>query len=133
MKFTTWVAAVAIIVLPVEGVVVAVNSAHPSCPAGEPIRMPTPYFHTAGPSWYILMPELERLADNVPEAPNQSPMVICENHRLLGPAHALHRDIAERGQGGFSHWGPYVIFSTTDNSDPNTNGRSYLLIKTDRP
>jgi hypothetical protein len=132
MKFRTWVVAIALVVLPYQWAVLAANSAYPSCPYGERIRMPMPFTGTGGYSFAVNIPELDKLADNRPEAPNQSPLVICENHRVLGPAHALHQDITARGQGRFSHWGTDMVFSTSDNSDPNTNGRSYLIIRTDR-
>jgi hypothetical protein len=39
----------------------------------------------------------------------------------------LHKRIADNGGGAFSHWGRYLIFSSTDNSDPRTNGRRYAV------
>lgn len=92
-----------------------------------------PFIHNGGYSWLANVPELERLADNQPKASYGSPLVVCENHRLLGPAHAPHSDIIALGLGRFSHWGTDLVFSTSDNSDPNANGRSYLIIRTDRP
>jgi hypothetical protein len=133
MRFTTWIGAIALVVLPYEGAVLAVKSAYPSCPYGERIRMPTPFAANGGYSYVVNLPELERLADNINEMPDGSPVVICENHWIIGPAHALHRDITERGRGRFSHWGTDLVFSTSDNSDPNTNGRSYLAVRTGRP
>ena len=133
MKFRTWVGLIALVVLLYECVASAVDSAYPSCPYGERIRMPMPFPNNGGYSWVANVPELERLSDTRPEAPYGSPIVICENHRLLGPAHASHKDIAAVGLGRFSHWGTDIVFSTSDNSDPNANGRSYLIIRTDRP
>jgi hypothetical protein len=133
MKLTTWIAAIAVIVLPYEGAVLAVNSLYPSCPNGERIRMPVQFVNNGGVSWVVSLPGLERVSDNAEETPYRSPLVICENNRPLGPAHAIHLDIRESGRGRFSHWGSDFVFSTSDNSDPNTNGRSYLVIRTDRP
>ena len=87
-----------------------------------------PFEHSNGRAWYAEIPELERLADNL-EA-YRSPVVVCENDRALGPAHSYHQDIAREGHGRFSHWGTALVFSTSDNSNPNTNGRSYLAIRT---
>jgi hypothetical protein len=50
---------------------------------------------------------------------------LFEDDRQLGPAHALHDDIRTQGGGRYSHWGHQVYFSTFDNSDPRTNGRTY--------
>jgi SAM-dependent methyltransferase len=43
----------------------------------------------------------------------------------LGPRHSLHEDIRTLGGGRYAHWVHQLYFSTTDHSDPNTNGRSY--------
>jgi len=62
-------------------------------------------------------------------APTASKAVLREDGRLLGPGHALHDDIRKFGDGRFSHWNNsrWVFFSTSDNSDPRVNGRSYTV------
>jgi hypothetical protein len=61
--------------------------------------------------------------------PNRSPMIVYEDDKPLGPAHSLHRDIATIGMGRFSHWEKSgFIFSSSDNSDPNSNGRVYRAL-----
>src|SRR5262249_42517962 len=67
-------------------------------------------------------------AGDTPEAPRQSRLQVCEDESPLGPAHAVHDDIRTRGQGRYSHWGEYLYLSTSDNSDPNTNGRRYSIV-----
>jgi hypothetical protein len=57
---------------------------------------------------------------------------VYENGKLLGPGDSMHDDIRKKGLGAYSHWDPKtgvftVYFSTSDNSDPNTNGRAYEL------
>jgi pectate lyase len=42
-----------------------------------------------------------------------------------------HADIAEFGRGRFSHWGEAIIFSASDNTDANTNGRRYWAVSPD--
>jgi hypothetical protein len=39
-----------------------------------------------------------------------------------------HEEIRKLGAGRFSHWGAHVYFSSTNNSDPRTNGRSYTVV-----
>jgi len=52
--------------------------------------------------------------------------VLLEDGRpLAGPANALHEDIRTLGGGRFSFWYDYVYFSTSDHTDPRTNGRRY--------
>ncbi len=46
---------------------------------------------------------------------------------LPGPADADHEEIRVKGAGRFSFWGDYVRFSSTDNSVPTHNGRSYEI------
>jgi hypothetical protein len=68
--------------------------------------------------------ELASLSDDV-DLWQRSPLRLFEGDRPLGPAHALHRVIRDAGGGTYSHWQTRLIFSTSDNSDPNTNGRGY--------
>ncbi len=76
-------------------------------------------------------------APAVPQVITVSPLVVLEDGRPLAQPHALHAEIRELGQGRYSHWtyragadrngAAYreVLFSTSDNSDPNSNGRHY--------
>lgn len=58
-------------------------------------------------------------------SPSVSKLRLFENGVELGPAHSNHHDIRTFGLGQFSHWGNTLYFSTSDNSDPLTNGRKY--------
>jgi hypothetical protein len=60
-------------------------------------------------------------------APDRSKLVLFEDGRALGPAHSPHVLIRERGTGQYSHWTSVIIFSTSDGSDPRTNGRAYSV------
>ena len=55
----------------------------------------------------------------------QSNMLLYENGKELGPAHSFHDTIRLEGKGTYSHWGKAVYFSSSDNSSPLDNGRSY--------
>lgn len=72
------------------------------------------------------LPQAVDLADDE-DHPLRSPLQLSEASSPLGPAHTLHDFIRARGQGGFSHWGNRLYFSTSDNSDPRHNGRLYTL------
>ena len=54
-----------------------------------------------------------------------SALELAEDGRVLGPPHALHSGIREVGGGRFSYWNDDLYFSTSDNSDPEVNGRVY--------
>lgn len=60
-------------------------------------------------------------------APTKSDLKLFEDGRPLGPAHSLHADIRAKGDGRYSHWQNAIIFSSSDGSDPRTNGRSYSM------
>ena len=58
----------------------------------------------------------------------RSQLVLMEDGRPLKPRQA-HLKIMHEGKGLFSHWGARgLIFSSSDNSDPRTNGREYKAV-----
>lgn len=71
--------------------------------------------------------DLADTADNT----ERSPIEIYENDRPLGPAHSVQAYIGKMGHGRFSHWRlnhTVFVFSSSDNSDPQTNGRAYWAV-----
>jgi hypothetical protein len=50
---------------------------------------------------------------------------LLENGRHLGPSKQQHADIRALGNGRYSFWGEYVYLSSSDNTDPRSNGRRY--------
>jgi hypothetical protein len=52
---------------------------------------------------------------------------VFEDGFPLAQTGADHDMIRRVGKGAFSHWGPFVYFSTSDNTDPRTNGRQYAV------
>jgi glycosyltransferase involved in cell wall biosynthesis len=77
--------------------------------------------------WVVGLPDLAPGADNE-EFPERSVLMLFENENPLGPAHSLHDDIRNLGGGRLSHWKTNLYFSTSDGSDPNTNGRMYAIV-----
>ncbi|MBR0798139.1 hypothetical protein JQ615_22365 [Bradyrhizobium jicamae] len=73
------------------------------------------------------------LADVPGQFDASSPIILYEDDRPLGPAHSTpHSDISTLGHGRFSHWkGNFstFVFSSSDNTDPRTNGRTYWAVK----
>lgn len=76
------------------------------------------YRHDAGFAYLMPAPD-----------PALGPVVVLEDGVPLPLGAQRHDDVRFTGHGRYSHWmfsaGPYVLFSTSDNSDPNTNGRRY--------
>jgi predicted O-methyltransferase YrrM len=85
---------------------------------------PIPCVRESGPCWHLYA-GYERLSDDV--TGNTSPLLLLEDGRELGPAHCTHADIRAHGGGRFSHWRGYLWFSTSDDSDPRSNGRRYSV------
>jgi hypothetical protein len=56
-----------------------------------------------------------------------SPAVVYENGIPLAAPNSLHQAIKEDGNGGYSIWNGSLYFSSSDNTDPRTNGRKYEL------
>lgn len=54
-----------------------------------------------------------------------STLKVFENDKELGAAHSPYNDIVAYGKGRFSHFGNDLFFSSSDNTDPRTNGRNY--------
>ncbi len=76
----------------------------------------------SGFCWQICVP------DNImSDSEGKSKLVVCESGRALGPPHSSHDEIRKIGGGRFVHWGNTIYFSTSDNSDPNLNGRLYEI------
>ena len=56
-----------------------------------------------------------------------SPAIVYENDVPLTWPNSLHQPIREAGKGRYSLWEGYLYFSSSDNTDPRTNGRVYEL------
>jgi tetratricopeptide (TPR) repeat protein len=97
-----------------------------------PVRLIGPFEPDGG---YRFLARLELLPQHLylaamadtEQAYRRSPLILLQDGLPLGPAHTAHRDIADLGEGRFSHWNDVLYFSTSDNSDPNTNGRKYSV------
>lgn len=90
-----------------------------------------PFVKGAGHSYFVEIPSIAALADNAEEAPGKGSLILYEDGEQLKFPHAMHTEINDFGGGRFSHWGDHLIFSTPDNSDPNTNGRQYVITYAD--
>jgi hypothetical protein len=104
-----------------------------SCPEGTKVTLEKPYQRELGFAYIVHLPQYDEISDRR-NANFQSPVVVCEKGRMLGRAHSRHDDIRDYGRGRFSHWtvdassSSGILFSTSDNSDPNTNGREYTVM-----
>src|ERR1700754_1564360 len=100
--------------------------ASPRCPNAQRFEMKRP-FQKIGTFSFVKEGLSEWRGDTPVE--QASRLTLCEDGWPLGPAHAAPGDIAKVGKGRFSYWGSSIVFSTSDNSDPNTNGRTYEVVQ----
>jgi 2-polyprenyl-3-methyl-5-hydroxy-6-metoxy-1,4-benzoquinol methylase len=96
--------------------------------AGRVRRLNAPFSRSQGHMFSVSLPDLEHLADNTAPTQDISPVYIFEDKHQLGFPHALHADIVKFGAGRFSHWNRQLLFSSSDNSYPCYNGRTYEIV-----
>ncbi len=106
----------------------AVLLALAAVPGAEPQRVviPPDAFRPEQGLCYIAAFDCGEAGDR--ESGNRSQLELYEDGRPLGPARALHAAIREQGGGRYSHWTRTSLYlSTSDGSDPRTNGRVYAI------
>jgi 2-polyprenyl-3-methyl-5-hydroxy-6-metoxy-1,4-benzoquinol methylase len=80
----------------------------------------------AGRAYRVLLPDTVPPGDRG-EDDTGSTLLLYEGHLPLGPAHMPRERIAEAGRGRYAQQGGVLLFSTSDDTDPRTNGRRYVL------
>jgi hypothetical protein len=98
-----------------------------ACPGGKRLNLHGPYTHAEGNAFKAWVPELENIGDTSGSS-TRSSALLCEDDRLVGPAHSAFHDIAKFGMGRFSHYECWMIFSPSNNTDPNLNGKKYEIV-----
>lgn len=84
---------------------------------------PIPWRHESGHCYLVEIPERYRkLAGDSLQGTE-----LLEDGVPLPFPNALHDEIRKQGAGRYSVWGTSLYFSTSDNSDPSSNGRTYEL------
>lgn len=122
--------------------------AHNSCPdpTGQVssegtiarIALVPPFEHEIGECWLARLGAiaesmaLRAMADE-DLSPRRSTVRLSEDGKRLGPPHSSHALIRNEGRGAFAHWKDSLYFSSSDGTDPNTNGKRYELAFNRRP
>ncbi len=93
------------------------------------LERPFELYRPNGVSCYQLRAQeiFEALADTEDD-PKRSPLLLYEGNQLLGPPHSGIEDVGRLGKGRYSHSKRGLVFSASDNSDVNTNGRTYWAV-----
>lgn len=97
------------------------------CGGPDPVHLSAPYNSFEGFAFTASVPSFRDNSNSMDNG-SRSHLVLCEDGHPLGPPHSLHDDIRQKGLGRYSHWGDDIVFSASDNSNPNTNGRTYWVI-----
>lgn len=92
----------------------------------------TPFRHIRGTCWEATLPDDMCGTCNTGEHPYRSTLVLKENATPLKLPYASGLNIVYSGGGAYNHWNT-LRFSTSDNTDPNTNGRKYEIEILDKP
>lgn len=101
-----------------------------TCPIskGSVVRLIRPFRRFEDSGFAYITHILEPITPDAPNASN-SKLILCEGSRVLGPPHSPHSTIVNQGYGSYSHWiTTGIIFSASDNTDPNSNGRDYFAV-----
>lgn len=83
-----------------------------------------PFKRVARHVWQATVPQ--DIPHDTKSAPFSSPLRLMENDAVWGFAHCHRPALEAFGMGRYRHEAGKLLFSTTDNSDPNTNGREYV-------
>lgn len=113
----------------------AVSHAEPNV-AGEKVLLRRPFARFVNSDFAVIARDekFSGLADSADDN-ERSPIEIFEDEARLGPPHSVHEDVRAVGRGRYSHWrnnGAIFIFSSSDNSNPQTNGRAYWVVKPEK-
>ena len=71
-------------------------------------------------------PRLWNSSHDSNNAPSRSQVMLYENGKPLIP-HSVHQEIRILGGGRFSYWNKALYFSSSDNTDPRYNRKTYIL------
>lgn len=101
-------------------------------------ELPKPFVAQGNAAWSTRLPEYSDLADS-PQTPRRSPLLLWEDGKPLAYPHAVLMDISQYGHGRYSHHSinvlnktiQRILFSASDNTNPNTNGRRYTFTADD--
>src|SRR5262245_60643286 len=89
----------------------------------------------SGYAWVASLPKtfpnalrfLYKVSNGDADAVSAKDMLLTEDGRRLLHGGAQHDEIRKSGLGRYSQWGSWLYFAASDNSNPNTNGRKYIL------
>ena len=109
----------------------------PTPPGKVVLLLNSPFFNESGFAYQVsnLRPgvatRLAKIQADDPTNTNDtsSPIQLYEDQTPLGPGHSTFHAVSKTGRGHFAHWTERgLFFSSSDNTDPNKNGRRYWAV-----
>ena len=90
----------------------------------ELVNLSTPFAHIEGRAWKASLSIPPQLGDDAAH-PRRSSLMLYEDGFPLGFAHQALSEVSTHGNGRYLHSGSDLIFSASDCTNPNENGRRY--------
>jgi hypothetical protein len=85
------------------------------------------YEHKGGHGWVAHLPDDFASTMSSARITRHTQLLLLEDGRLLGPGNDHHPSICDEGLGRYSFSGNRLLFSTSDNTVPHENKRSYTI------
>ncbi len=99
--------------------------------SGIDVRLPldkSRIVHENGFSYFYSLPYwFDYFPSDTSVLPENSTLELFENGIKFTARHSLHQGIRDIGLGRFSHWTNGLYFSSSDNSNPISNGKEYAI------
>ncbi|MED5330596.1 MAG: hypothetical protein VX916_04830 [Planctomycetota bacterium] len=89
---------------------------------------PHAFVHVRRNLWQVALPDALTKDGNDTVETRRSRWMLMEDGVPLGPRHVDPVAVAKFGEGAFSHKKDGLYFSTSDGSDPTSNGRRYTFV-----
>jgi hypothetical protein len=101
----------------------------PAAPAGGTLALaPEAIRLQAGYAYWIRLPNEWVPFSSDQSDPMRSTLVVEEDGVALAPGNVPLETVQKVGRGAFLHWGVWLYFSSSDNTDPRSNRREYRAV-----
>src|SRR5436190_23295087 len=93
----------------------------------RPTPTPIAFRHLEGHCYILPLPDLVHQSDGPFRSRSEVGVSLWEDDRGIGDQTPFVMDVISKGRGAYLHFGDVLLFSASDNSNPNENGRVYEL------
>lgn len=82
----------------------------------------------SGHAYWVRLPDEWLPVASDQSDPQRSTVVVEEDGVALAPGNVPLATVQTVGRGSYLHWGGWLYFSSSDNTDPRSNGRQYRIV-----